>query len=76
MNMVSAGDATFFACTGFVSHCDTNSAYILTSASLVRVSGDVQEINSKLRVVTDYLYLIFVLFLLKIILTVTSSFAD
>lgn len=44
------GDATFFACTGFVSHCHASSAYILTSASLVRVSGDGQEINTKLRI--------------------------
>ena len=71
--MISAGDATFFACTGFVTECNAFSATILTSASLVRVSGDVQKINTNLRVVTDYHYLLLVCFPLKIILTLTSS---
>jgi S1-C subfamily serine protease len=45
------GDATFFACTGFVIDCNaSSSAKIVTSASLVRVSGDVVKIKTNLRI--------------------------
>jgi S1-C subfamily serine protease len=44
------GNAAFFACTGFVIDCNACSAKIVTSASLVRVSGDVKKIKTDLRI--------------------------
>uniref|UniRef100_A0A453LK12 Uncharacterized protein n=1 Tax=Aegilops tauschii subsp. strangulata TaxID=200361 RepID=A0A453LK12_AEGTS len=46
------GVAKFFACTGVFIKCNACSATILTSASLVRVSGDANRIDDNLRVVT------------------------
>ncbi|KAM0909860.1 hypothetical protein ACQ4PT_014539 [Festuca glaucescens] len=45
-----AGPAKFFACTGVFIKCNSCSATILTSASLVRVSGEALMINDKLRI--------------------------
>ncbi|XP_037450963.1 uncharacterized protein LOC119321347 [Triticum dicoccoides] len=44
------GVAKFFACTGVFVKCNACSATILTSASLVRVSGDAHRIDDNLRI--------------------------
>uniref|UniRef100_A0A453LJH8 Uncharacterized protein n=1 Tax=Aegilops tauschii subsp. strangulata TaxID=200361 RepID=A0A453LJH8_AEGTS len=44
------GVAKFFACTGVFIKCNACSATILTSASLVRVSGDANRIDDNLRI--------------------------
>uniref|UniRef100_A0A8R7UIJ1 Uncharacterized protein n=1 Tax=Triticum urartu TaxID=4572 RepID=A0A8R7UIJ1_TRIUA len=44
------GVAKFFACTGIFIKCNACSATILTSASLVRVSGDANRIDDNLRI--------------------------
>ncbi|XP_044378875.1 uncharacterized protein [Triticum aestivum] len=47
---IPGGVAKFFACTGVFIKCNACSATILTSASLVRVSGDAHMINDNLRI--------------------------
>ncbi|VAI35590.1 unnamed protein product [Triticum turgidum subsp. durum] len=44
------GSTKFFACTGVFVKCNACSATILTSASLVRVSGDAHRIDDNLRI--------------------------
>ncbi len=52
--MICAGDARCFACTGVFIGC--NPMRILTSASLVRTSGDGNKIDHNLRVGTGSAY--------------------
>jgi hypothetical protein len=51
--MIYVGKTRFFASTGVIIAHGSHSANVLTSASLVRDSGDdIQKINHNLRVVT------------------------
>ncbi|KAF7067218.1 hypothetical protein CFC21_073134 [Triticum aestivum] len=47
---IPGGSTKFFACTGVFVKCNACSATILTSASLVRVSGDAHRIDDNLRI--------------------------